>query len=78
MADGLGPAGGELQTLVSTLNNLVIGIGNIVKQMTMIFPAGTATSATAGSNGDVPAQVDGYLVVTIPGVGTRKVPYYKV
>ncbi len=35
----------------------------------------TATSATAGTNGDVPAQVVGYLVVKINGT-SRKIPYY--
>ncbi len=76
MADDSGSGGGNLQTLVAVLNNAVVGLGNIAKNMTTIFPAGTATSATAGTHGDVPAQVDGYLVITIPGVGTRKVPYY--
>lgn len=36
----------------------------------------TATSATAGSNGDVPVQVDGYLVINIGGV-IKKMPYYQ-
>lgn len=35
----------------------------------------TATSASAGSNGDVPAQVVGYIVVNINGTN-RKIPYY--
>lgn len=35
----------------------------------------TATSATAGANGDVPAQVVGYIVVNIGGTN-RKIPYY--
>ena len=35
----------------------------------------TATSATAGSNGDVPAQVDGYITININGVA-KKIPYY--
>jgi hypothetical protein len=35
----------------------------------------TATSATAGANGDVPAQVEGYLIVKIGGTG-YKIPYY--
>jgi hypothetical protein len=35
----------------------------------------TATSATAGTNGDVPAQVVGYLVVKINGT-SRNIPYY--
>jgi hypothetical protein len=37
--------------------------------------ATTAPSATAGTNGDVPAQVEGYLVVNINGTA-RKIPYY--
>ena len=37
--------------------------------------ATVATSATAGTNGDVPAQVEGYLVVSINGTA-RKIPYY--
>jgi hypothetical protein len=37
--------------------------------------ATVATSATAGTNGDVPAQVEGYLVVNINGTA-RKIPYY--
>jgi len=37
--------------------------------------ATVATSATAGTNGDVPAQVAGYLVVSINGT-SRKIPYY--
>jgi len=37
--------------------------------------ATTANAATAGTNGDVPAQVEGYLVVSINGT-SRKIPYY--
>jgi hypothetical protein len=45
----------------------------------VIFPTttNTATSATAGSNGAVPAQVAGYLVITINGVN-YKLPYFAV
>jgi len=35
----------------------------------------TATSATAGTNGDVPAQVQGYLIAKIGGT-EYKIPYY--
>lgn len=41
------------------------------------FGTTTATSATAGTNGDVPAQVVGYLVIDIAGT-KFKVPYYNV
>jgi hypothetical protein len=37
--------------------------------------ATTATTATAGANGDVPAQVAGYLAVSINGTPC-KIPYY--
>jgi hypothetical protein len=37
--------------------------------------ATTATSATAGANGDVPAQVLGYLNINVAGVAA-KIPYY--
>jgi hypothetical protein len=40
-----------------------------------VSSATTATSATAGTNGDVPAQVAGYLVVNINGF-PFKIPYY--
>jgi len=40
-----------------------------------VSSATTATTATAGSNGDVPAQVEGYLVVSINGTSC-KIPYY--
>ena len=44
----------------------------------MKFSGATAiTSANAGANGDVPAQVVGYLLVDIDGTN-RKVPYYSV
>jgi len=39
--------------------------------------ATTATSATAGTNGDVPAQVAGYLQVSINGTN-RKIPFYAI
>lgn len=41
------------------------------------FGATTATSATAGANGDVPAQVVGYLIINVAGTN-MKVPYYNV
>jgi hypothetical protein len=39
--------------------------------------ATTSTSATAGANGDVPAQVVGYITINIGGTD-RKIPYYAV
>lgn len=43
-----------------------VGLGN-----------GTATSATAGANGAVPAQVAGYLIVNIGGTNF-KLPYFNI
>jgi hypothetical protein len=40
-----------------------------------VSSATVATAATAGANGDVPAQVVGYLVVSINGTSC-KIPYY--
>lgn len=37
----------------------------------------TATSASAGANGDVPAQVVGYLIINVAGTA-QKIPYYAV
>ena len=82
MAEIEGGGALELQSLINTLNNLVVGQGGINKAITQglasVFgqTTGTATSATAGTHGAVPAQVDGYQIVNIPGVGLRKVPYY--
>jgi hypothetical protein len=59
-----------------------IGIGTISPSSKLhvagdltMSSATVATSATAGTNGDVPAQVAGYLVVSINGTA-RKIPYY--
>lgn len=41
------------------------------------FLNSTATSATAGSNGAVPSQVAGYLIVSINGTN-QKIPYFAV
>jgi len=59
-----------------------VGIGTITPNSKLhvagdltMSSATVATSATAGTNGDVPAQVAGYLVVSINGTA-RKIPYY--
>jgi len=59
-----------------------VGIGTITPNSKLhvagdltMSSATVATSATAGTNGDVPAQVAGYLVVNINGTA-RKIPYY--
>jgi len=59
-----------------------VGIGTVTPSSKLhvagdltMSSATVATSATAGTNGDVPAQVEGYLVVNINGTA-RKIPYY--
>jgi hypothetical protein len=59
-----------------------VGIGTVTPSSKLhvagdltVSSATTATSATAGTNGDVPAQVAGYLVVNINGF-PFKIPYY--
>ena len=59
-----------------------VGIGTITPNSKLhvagdltMSSATVATSATAGTNGDVPAQVAGYLVVNINGTAC-KIPYY--
>ena len=90
MADPVGGVqGGELQTLIATMNNMVVAIGALNKTLNaslgtldtsldniFIQTTGTSTSATAGTHGAVPAQVVGYVNVNIPGVGLAKIPYF--
>lgn len=78
-------SGGELQTLVSTLQNGNVQLGNIYQAILKVGPVlaggmgATVTSAgAAGSGGALPAAPDGYITVTIPGVGPRLIPYYPV
>jgi hypothetical protein len=65
---------------IDASGNVGIGTGtpssklHVAGDLTM-SSATVATSATAGTNGDVPAQVEGYLVVNINGTA-RKIPYY--
>lgn len=77
----------QLQTLITTLQNVVVALGNMTKQLntttTALFPQinTTSTSATAGTHGAVPAQVAGYIQTTLPqnlGGGTVKIPYFNV
>jgi hypothetical protein len=70
-------------TIDSTaFSNGNVAIGNVTPASKLhvvgdltVASATTATAATAGANGDVPAQVAGYLVVSINGT-SRKIPYY--
>jgi hypothetical protein len=63
-------------TTTPTLSTLTITGATPTGSGTQLsFGNTTATSANAGSNGDVPAQVVGYIVLDLGGVKI-KVPYY--
>jgi hypothetical protein len=75
-----GGSANDTRATISTLGH--VGIGSVSPSSKLhvdgdvtVSNATTATTATAGSNGAVPAQVDGYLVVSINGA-SRKIPYY--
>ena len=58
-------AAGEILTAAApTVSAGQVGLGST-----------TATSATAGSNGAVPAQVAGYIIANVGGT-TVKIPYF--
>jgi hypothetical protein len=65
---------------ITSAGNVGIGTATPVSKLHVagdltMSSATVATSATAGTNGDVPAQVAGYLVVSINGT-SGKIPYY--
>lgn len=65
-------------SLVTVMQNAVVALGKIASVLATSFPqaTGTAASATAGTNGAVPAQVAGYLTITLPDGSAAKVPYF--
>jgi hypothetical protein len=96
---------GDLQTLISTLQNSNKQSGHIIKAIEGVGSslasslsgsigttvalavsqalASTSTRATAEPSfgattegGPLPAEPDGYITITIPGVGDRFIPYY--
>ena len=74
---------GGLQTLVSTLQNVVQNLASLTKQIatstSAIFPQtqGTATTASAGS-ASLPSAPVGFIEIRLPDGTTAKVPYYGV
>lgn len=68
------------QSLVSATKNLVAATNLISTTLQKVLPVvqSTATAATAGANGAVPAQVAGYLNITLPNGAAAKVPYFNV
>ena len=73
---------GDLQTLISTLNNILVAIGALNRTINTanaaIFPQVTNTSATATAGAaTLPANPLGFMTVNLPNNGgTVKVPYY--
>jgi hypothetical protein len=68
----------QLQTLISTLQNTNVQLGNLIKAIDNVIPTTgtTAGSATAGGGSALPATPAGYWIVNIPGTGNVKLPYY--
>ena len=64
--------GGNVGINTTTPESRLHVVGDLTMQSATI-----ATTATAGTNGDVPAQVVGYIQVKINGTN-RKIPYYAV
>lgn len=87
-------SGGELQTLISTLQNGNTQLGHIYKQLGTVPAALTALSSAlnaiaqsaldsrlgeaVAADGQLPLEPEGYVTIDIPGVGPRLVPYYSV
>jgi hypothetical protein len=69
---------GEMQIATNYLKALVQVMGQWITTTKQVFPfiSSTATSATAGTNGAPPAQVAGYINMTLPNGTSAKVPYY--
>lgn len=82
MALGSGPVpegGGSQQGgVISTLQNGVRAMYDLVTALGNIFPQTTGTSTTAtGGSATLPANPVGFITVTIPSTGQSvKVPYY--
>ena len=74
---------------VTTLKTAVDGSGNFAAQASLVaggvatnagagtvsYGATTATSASTGANGAVPAQVVGYIIINVGGTA-MKMPYF--
>jgi hypothetical protein len=71
---------GTVDPQISFFEDVGIGAFNPASRLQVngdltMVTATTATTATAGTSGAIPAQVAGYLVVSINGT-SRKIPYY--
>jgi hypothetical protein len=87
-------SGGELQTLISTLQNGNTQLGHIFQALGGVAPLAAAISTLAaasvqmgevvsrtggaGLSAPLPDAPEGYVTIDIPGVGPRLIPYYPV
>lgn len=62
----------SIPNLVQAINALTVELRTVLARVQT-----TTTSATTGANGAPPAQVDGYLAITLPNGAAARVPYYK-
>ena len=82
----VGMGSGELQTLISTLQNLNTQVGYIFQAISgRPLPAPAVVEVKiAGQMGatapasPLPSAPEGYVTLDIPGVGPRLIPYYPV
>lgn len=67
-----------LDDAVTAMKNMVVALNNQTTALRASLPVvqSVATSATAGSHGAAPAQVAGYLNITLPDGTAAKVPYF--
>jgi hypothetical protein len=63
-------------TVLAVLDGLTSATRFAVKQDGHPAMSATATTATAGTNGAVPAQVSGYFIAEVVGGALVKIPYY--
>jgi hypothetical protein len=87
-------SGGELQTLISTLQNGNVQLGHIFRATAGLSPAlsevavrlsavaqgslGLRLGDSTAATGPLPIEPEGYITIDIPGVGPRLIPYYPV
>lgn len=77
---GGGGHGGGFESVLTVLKQIMIGVNGLNSSIKSVFPqmTGTTITATTGVNGAPPAQVVGYITVTLPSGASAKIPYYNV
>jgi len=67
----------DAATVFTAANLVATAVAPTVAAGSLGIGSTTATTASAGANGDVPAQVEGYLIFNVGGAN-KKIPYYPV